>query len=153
MKHVLIAIISIMLASHSHAEPAKPAGGTGYMLPKTNFRELLEITAKIANKPVVVSSEDDLKISTSLVLPPPISFENARKAIGALLLLEGYELVEEGDELHLRKILTKEQCDAMNQALGRTRQEAPEKLPLRRVPAGRAGEQPKEWILIRPEKK
>ena len=141
-------MLGILLAFQLQAQPAKAVAAYGYFFPKASFRDLLEITAKIAHKQVIVSSEDELKINTSLVLAEPISRENARKVIGALLLLEGYELVEEGAELHLRQILTKEQCDAMNKALGRPRQEPEVRLPRQRVAAG---EKPKEWIVIRPE--
>lgn len=110
---------------------------------------MLEIVAKIANKQVIVTSEDDLKIQTSLVLPGPVSYENARKVIGALLMLEGYELVETGQELHLKRILTKEQCDAINKALERPRKVDDRPLPRQRV-SGRAEEAPKQWVLVRP---
>lgn len=148
MKHILECILGILFALQLQAQPAKAVAAYGYFDPKASFRDLLEITAKIAHKQAIVSSEDELKITTSFVLPGPVSYENASKAIGALLLLEGYELVEEGAELHLRQILTKEQCDAMNKALGRPRQEPEVRLPCQRVAAG---VQPKEWIVIRPE--
>ena len=142
-------MLGILLAFQLQAQPAKAVAAYGYFFPKASFRDLLEITAKIAHKQVIVSSEDELKINTSLVLAEPISRENARKVIGTLLLLEGYELVEVGTELHLRQILTKAQCDAMNKALGRKRQEPEERLPFRQRAAD--GVQPKEWIVIRPE--
>jgi hypothetical protein len=145
-------ILSILLVGVSllQGEPSKVATEP-YMLPKSNFREVLEITAKLAGKPVVVTSEDDLKIQTSLVLLAPIAFEDVRKVIAALLMLEGYELVETGQELHLQKILTKEQCDALNKALERTRVVDDRPLPRRRV-SGRAEEAPKQWVIVRPPK-
>ena len=146
-------ILSILLAGVSLVQGDPPKVATDpYMLPKSDFREVLEITAKIAGKPVVVSSEDELKIQTSLVLPAPIAFEDVRKVIGTLLMLEGYELVEGEKELQLKRILTEKQCEAFNKALGRVRSEPLERLPLRRV-MGRAGEAPKQWVIVRPPAK
>jgi len=86
---------------------------------------------------------------TSFVLPAPVSFDTARKAIRALLLLEGFELREVGSELHLHRILSDKQCSALNEALGRKRKESIEKLPLRRVAS--STDVPLELVIIRPE--
>lgn len=146
MKTILI----LMLAGLSLVQAERPKVATyDYMLPKSNFREVLEITAQIAGKPVVVSSEDELNIQTSLVLPAPVAFEDVRKVIATLLMLEGYELVDGEKELVLKRILTEKQCEALNKALGRTRSEKPERLPLRRA-MGPVGEAPKQWIIVRP---
>lgn len=152
MKAILITLISIVSIFPLQADPVKGVSDYGYMEPKAYFRNLLEIVAKNANKQVVVESEDVLKIQTSLVLPGPVSFENARKVIGALLMLEGYELVDKGDELHLQKILTKEQCVALNKALNRTRLDSSEPMPRQRV-SGRAEQAPKQWVIVRPPDK
>jgi len=146
-------ILLLMLAGVSLMQAERPKEATNdYILPKSNFREILEITAQIAGKPVVVSSEDELKIPTSLVLPAPIAFEDVRKVIDTLLMLEGYELVDGAKELQLKRILTEKQCEAFNKALGRVRSEQPERLPLRRV-MGRAGEATKQWVIVRPPAK
>ena len=142
-----------MLAGVSILQAERPKVATyDYMLPKSNFREVLEISAQIAGKPVIVSSEDELNIQTSLVLPAPIAFEDVRKVIDTLLMLEGYELVDGEKELQLRRILTEKQCEAINKALGRVRSEQAEKLPLQRV-MGRAEEAPKQWVIVRPPEK
>lgn len=61
-------ILSLLLAGVSLVQGECPKVATEpYMLPKSNFREVLEITAQIAGKPVVVSGEDDLRIQPSLV--------------------------------------------------------------------------------------
>jgi type II secretory pathway component GspD/PulD (secretin) len=146
-------IVLLMLAGVSLVQAERPKVATyDYMLPKSNFREVLEITAQIAGKPVVVSSEEELNIQTSLVLPAPIAFDDVRKVIATLLMLEGYELVDGEKELQLKRILTEKQCEALNKALGRMRSEQPEKLPLRRA-MGRAGEAPKQWVIVRPPAK
>lgn len=152
MKTILIALTAMFHVVPLHADPAKGALVHGYIMPKTYFREMLEIVAKIANKQVVVTSEDDLRIQTSFVLPGPVSHENARKAISALLMLEGYELVDTGQELHLKRILTKEQCDALNKALERPRPEEDRPLPRQRA-SGRAQPAAKEWVVVRPVEK
>jgi hypothetical protein len=149
MKTILIAFVATLYVLPLQADPAKGVGQHGYIMPKTYFREVLEIVAKIANKQVIVPSEDDLKIQTSLVLPGPVSYENARKVISTLLMLEGYELVESGQELHLKRILTKEQCDAFNKALERPRTVDDRPLPRQRV-SGRVEEAPKQWVVVRP---
>jgi hypothetical protein len=149
MKPILIALLVTLFVSPLQADRAKGVGEHGYMMPKACFREVLEIVAKIANKQVIVTSEDDLKIQTSLVLPGPVSYENARKVISALLTLEGYELVDNGQELHLKRILTKEQCDAFNKALERPRTVDNRPLPRQRV-NGRTAEAPKQWVIVRP---
>lgn len=148
MKILLLILAGVSLV---HAERPKVAT-YDYMLPKSNFREVLEITAQIAGKPVVVSSEDELNIQTSLVLPAPIAFEDVRKVIATLLMLEGYELVDGEKELQLKRILTDKQCEALNKALGRVRSEQPKNLPLRQV-TGRAGDAPKQWVIVRPPAK
>lgn len=100
----------------------------------------------------MVSSEDDLKFQTSLVLPAPIAFVDVRKVIEALLMLEGYELVDGEKELQLKRILTEKQCEAFNKALGRIRSEPLDRLPMRRGLV-RAGEAPKQWVIVRPPAK
>ena len=152
MKAFLFSLITLVLINHVQAELPKSIANLGYMEPKVGFRRLLEIVANIANKQVVVDSEDVLAIQTSLVLPGPVSYENARKVIDALLMLEGYELVAKGEELHLQRVLTKEQCDALNKALGKPRLED-DHSPARQRVSGRAGEVPKQWVVVRPIKK
>jgi type II secretory pathway component GspD/PulD (secretin) len=151
MKTILIAFLATLSVIPLRADPAKGVGGHAYNMPKACFREVLEIVAKIADKQVIVTSEDDLKIQTSLVLPGPVSSENARKVISALLMLEGYVLVESGQELHLKRVLTKEQCDALNKALERPRAQDDRPLPRQRA-GGRAEEAPKLWVIVRPAK-
>jgi hypothetical protein len=149
MKTILIVIFTLASVVPLPANPSKGIGDHGYILPKTYFREVLEIVATITNKQVIVTSEDDLKIQTSLVLPGPVSYENARKVIDALLRLEGYELVGKGNELHLQRILTREQCDALNKGLQRSRAVDDRPLP-RQGASRRAQEAPKQWVVVRP---
>ena len=49
MKTILIAIFTIVSVIPLQADPTNGIGDHGYMLPKTYFREVLEIVAKIAN--------------------------------------------------------------------------------------------------------
>jgi len=149
MKTILIALVATLYVVPLQADPVRGAGQHGYIMPKTNFREVLEIVAQIADRQVIVTSEDDLMIQTSLVLPGPVSYENARKVISALLILEGYELVESGQELHLKRILTQEQCDALNKALERPRTQDDRPLPRQRA-SRQAEEAQKQWVVVRP---
>ena len=147
-------ILSLLLACVSLVQAERPKVATeDYIMPRSDFWEVLAITARIAGKPVVVPSEDVLKIQTSLVLPAPIAFRDVRKVIEALLMLEGYELVDEETEIRLKKVLTEKQCEALNKALGRTRDEAGERFQRPRV-LGRPGSPPpKQWVIVRePEK-
>jgi len=144
-----IPLIGLSLISSVFAGPVKGTTNVGYCDPMSDFRTLLELTARLEDKKVVVASEDDLKHVTSLVLPAPVSFDTARKAIRALLLLEGFELREVGNEVHLHRILSDRQCNALNEALGRQRKDSVEKLPRRRVASGR--DVPLELVIIRPE--
>lgn len=152
MKSLLTTIFTLVSVISLDAEPAKGMGAHGYMLPKTTFRDVLEIVANISNKQIVATAEEDLAIQTSLVLPGPVSFENARKVISSLLILEGYELVEKGEELHLQRILTKAQCDALNQALERPRPDSAQPLPRQRARGGIA-EATKPGVVVRPVEK
>ncbi len=152
MKSILLVILAISAVVPLRADPAKGVVDHGYILPKSSFHEVLEIVAKIANKQVVATSEDDLMIRTSLVLTGPVSHENARKVINALLMLEGFELVEMGQELHLQRVLTKEQCEALNKALERPRPADDRRPPRQRV-SGRAEQGPKQWVIVRPDNK
>lgn len=145
-------ILSLSLAIITLAQGEQHKVATeDYILPRSNFREILQIAAKIAGKPVVVASEDDLKIQTSLVLLAPIAFADVRKVIEALLMLEGYVLIDGEKELQMKRILSEKQCEALNESLGRVRR-PPERLPLQRV-SGRAGEAPKQWVIVRPPPK
>ncbi len=142
--------LSSMQAQQNGQAPPPSIATVDYNLPKSNLRELLEITAKIARKPVVVTDPEVLKIQSSLVLRAPIAFEDVRKVIAGLLMLEGYELVEDGEELHLRRFLTEAQVESVNHTLGRVRPGVPERETRGRVIPGARAE--KQWILVRPEK-
>lgn len=150
MKGIVVIFSSLIPIFALHAEPIKGVSDSGYIEPHLYFRDLLQHVAKILNKQVVVESEEVLRIETSLVVPGPVSFENIRKVIGALLMLEGYELVEKGDELHLQRILTKKQRDELNKALGRSLPATdPAPMPRQRV-SGSADQTPREWVIVRP---
>lgn len=96
-----------------------------------SMRDMLGLVATWSGKRVVVASESDLTPTVSLVLPAPVSGETVRKVIEALILLEGYELIDSGDkEIHLHRVLTPEQCDAINKGIGHIR-EAPGAKPTR----------------------
>ena len=121
----------------------------GYMLPRIDFRYLLEITGKMAGKKIVVASEDDLRWETSFVLPGPVSEKTALGAISAILLLEGFELHDAGDELQLRRVLTEQQVAKLKEGLEMAPSKKVEVLPLNRTSAG---SKPHEsWVTIRPE--
>jgi len=149
MKHTIPLIIGLSLISSAFAGPAEGMTNGDFWYPMADFRMLLEYTARLEDKKVVVSSEDDLKHVTSIVLPAPVSFETIRKTIRAVLLLEGYELLEVGKELHLHRILSDKQCNALNEGLGRKRKEPVERLPHRRVAS--STDVPLELVVIRPE--
>jgi hypothetical protein len=122
-------------------------------LPHESMRDMLARIATWSGKQVVVASEEDLKPVISLILPSPVSGKTVRKVIDALLLLEGYELIDSGEkEIHLHRILTPEQCAAINKGIGHIRI-PPDKLPTReRVAVDSRGGviQPKELVVIRP---
>ncbi|MBK1884792.1 hypothetical protein JIN85_20450 [Luteolibacter pohnpeiensis] len=153
MKTILIAIWAIVVAAPIRGDQEVPKIVSDFIFPRTDFSTLLEFVAKIANKTVVVPSEDELKLQTSLVLPGPIPKEKLRKVIESLLILEGFELVETKDELLLTKVLTEEQCAALNTALGRERLGPEDLLPRRRiVPRGPGEPEPRQWVVVRPPK-
>jgi hypothetical protein len=122
-------------------------------LPHVSMRDMLELVATWSGKRVVVASENDLNPTISLVLPAPVSGKTVRKVIDALLLLEGFELIDSGDkEIQLHRVLTPEQCDALNKGIGHIR-EAPGAKPTR----GRVAVDPQgavtpasELVVIRP---
>ncbi|MBN8459458.1 MAG: hypothetical protein J0M04_16645 [Verrucomicrobia bacterium] len=122
-------------------------------MPHTSMRDMLGRIATWSGKQVVVASEEDLKPVISLILPSPVSGGTVRKVIDALLLLEGYELIESGEkEIHLHRILTPEQCAAINKGIGHI-QIPPDKLPAReRVAVDSRGAviPTKELVVIRP---
>jgi len=122
-------------------------------LPHVSMRDMLELVATWSGKRVVVASENDLNPTISLVLPAPVSGKTVRKVIDALLLLEGFELIDSGDkEIHLHRVLTPEQCDALNMGIGHIR-EAPGAKPTRgRVAVDSQGAvtPTSELVVIRP---
>lgn len=93
--------------------------GHDYIYPKLQFRELIRFVEAITRKKVEIENEADLGRMTSLVLPNAKDNETTLKVLKALLLLEGFELAETGDNLRLARVLTDEQCTALNNALGR----------------------------------
>lgn len=109
-----------------------------YIYPKLGFRELIRFVEAITKKKVEVEDEADLGRMTSLVLPNAKDNETTLKVLKALLLLEGFELAEAGDNLKLIRVLTDEQCTALNNALGRPGTwPKSEELPRERVIRGR----------------
>lgn len=149
MKIIPALVISCLFAVSASGEPAKGISGHGIVMPRTDFRSLLEILAQYEDKTVVVGSKEDLLRMTSVVIPGPVPFETLRKSIKAVLLVEGYELREVGQELHLHRVLTEEQTKALNESLGRTPQ-VPSELPTRGR-SSRGAQSSKEWVIIRPE--
>lgn len=149
MKPLLILITGCLLAVTATGEPAKGINDHGVIMPKVDFRNLLEILGKYEDKTVVVGSKEDLLRMTGVVIPGPVSFDTARQTIKAVLLVEGYELREVGEELHLHRVLTEDQTKALNDGLGR-KQQIPSELPTRgRVSPG--SPPPKQWVIVRPE--
>ena len=143
---LLLAAMTSMASAQADVEFAK----FGYLEPRIHLKRLLEIAGEISGRQVIVTHEEDLKRTTSLVLPPPVSKATVQKVISALLLLEGFELVDEKDELHLRKVLTPEQRKALNDGLARPEAEPVE--PAReRLPRGAQVKARKPWVVIRPE--
>jgi hypothetical protein len=149
MKSILALAIGSLLIVSASGEPAKGISDHGMVMPHTDFRNLLEILAQYEDKPVVVGSKEDLLRMTGVVIPGPVPFDTLRKAVRAVLLVEGYELREVGQELHLHRVLTEEQTKALNEGLGR-KQQAPSELPTRGRVA-RGASPPKEWVIVRPE--
>lgn len=100
-------------------------------LPKGDLLALLEILAAIEGRPIIVPNERILDLPMPLMLAAPVSYDAVRKTIGSVLLLEGYEVVEAGEELKLKQFLTDEQCDQLNKSLGRKRSSLPERPVIR----------------------
>ena len=151
MKAILPALLApLLLGSPCPAAdklPALPKEFTEpFVLPKGSMKELLSFAAGIAGKPVVVADGKVLELTMPFVLPAPVSAETVRKTIDAVLLLEGYALVDAGEELHLKRILTEEQCAVFNKSLGKPRAVS----EARARP--RNGDSPfKDHVIIRPE--
>lgn len=126
------------------------------MFPKIDFREMLSLVAKFEEKPVIVEDPGVFQIESSLILPNATVGETL-KVLHALILINGYELVERDSELHLTKVLTSKQCTAMMQAMG-AKGEFPKKseLPIARVRVvrGRGGaeELPVNRVIVREPK-
>ena len=124
-----------------------------FSLSHVSMRDMLEYVARWSGKQVVVASEDDLKPVISLILPSPVSGRTVRKVIDSLLLLEGYEMVDTGEtEIHLHRILTPEQCSAINKGIGHIRI-VQDRMPTRdRVAVDSRGVviPTKELVIIRP---
>ncbi|MEM1083850.1 MAG: hypothetical protein AAGI48_06980 [Verrucomicrobiota bacterium] len=120
--------------------------------PKLDFRTLLELVVAFEKKPVIVSDSAVFQIETSLMLPKATSSET-RKVLHAILLLNGYELVEKAGELHLTKVLTKKQCTAMMNALGADGEFPKEsERPLPRVRVAKGAELPANRVIVREKK-
>jgi hypothetical protein len=157
MKPILLVILPLLILGHPlHAQNFKPAPDPytePFFLPKGDLRTLIEISAKIQNRQIVVSNERELDLEIPFILLAPVSADTVKKTIDSVLLLEGYGLVEEAGELHLRKILTEEQCNALNKGLGKARATMPEQ-PVRREVI-RLGPEVAEkvWIIVRPDGK
>ncbi len=120
MKALLFAAIAPLLL----AAPASAAGEAneklndfGFLYPKATLRDLLEIAGELAGKKVAVSNEEDLKIEATFNLPGPVKNGTALKALSSLLMLEGFELVDSGKELELRRVLTPDQVKALREGL------------------------------------
>jgi len=142
-------MIGSLLVVSASGEPAKGISDHGVVMPRTDFRTLFEVLAQYEDKVVVVGNKEDLQRMTSVVIPGPVPFDTLRKSIRAVLQVEGYELREVGQELHLHRVLTEEQTKALNEGLGR-KQQPPSELPTRgRV--SRGAQPPKEWVIVRPE--
>ena len=163
MKLILLAAFFISLSGpHLGAQEPKPITGKfvePFILPKGDLRALLEIVAKIHDRQIVVANEKELDLGIPFMLPAPVSPDVVVKTVESVLLLEGYGLVDEAGEIHLRKLLTEEQCNALNKALGRVRGILPEQTAKRSIitlgPGGEViSEKPvtseKTWIVVRP---
>ena len=126
MKAILPALLApLLLGSPCPAAGKPPAPPPEYtepfVHPKGDMNQLLSIASGIAGKPVVVADGKVLELRMPFVLPAPVSAGTVRRTIDAVLLLEGYALVDAGEELHLKRILTEEQCAVFNKSLGKPR--------------------------------
>jgi len=159
MKSTLPAILLFLVPPFDLGAQEPPGPSRVYtepfVLPKGDLLTLLEIMARIMKKPIVVANERMLDLEIPLLLPAPVTEDVVRKTIASLLLLEGYEVAEVGGELRLKRILTDEQCDALNKALGRKRGALPRGAVIRHQtnPDGSSVpyELDKTRIIIRPE--
>ncbi len=161
MKYLMLAALVFVTQVHQlQGRDAIPAAGEfmePIILPKGDLLSLLEILASLEGRPIVVPDERILDLPMPLMLAAPVSYDAARKAIASVLFLEGYEVVEAGGDLKLKRILTEEQCALLNKGLGRTRGTLPEKpvIRMRSNPDGSTSPyvmDPKK-IIVRPDAK
>ena len=150
---ILIICATLCTSISAQALPDNFKFSEPIILPLINMRDMLEHVAKWSGKQVVVASEEDLKPVMSLIIPAPVSVRTARKVIDALILLEGYELIDSGNnELYLHRILTPEQCEAINKGIGHVRLIPDKRQPRRRAAIDSNGDMipTKELVVIRP---
>jgi len=164
MKPIFLAALFISLpiafVGAQEPKPITEKFTVPFILPGGDLRTLIEVIAKIHDRPIVVPNKKELDLEIPFILLAPVSPDVVVKTAESLLLLEGYGLVEEAGEIHLRKILTEEQCNALNKSLGRVRGKLPEQTAKQSViTLGAGGEiiseesvnPGKSWIIVRPD--
>lgn len=153
MKAAMLTVLLIVLSTGLRGAPPDAAQlRVDTHVRQADFRFILGLVSDFVHKPVIVTSEDDLKRQASFSITAPYSVGTLRKVIDAILICEGYELVEEPNEMRLRRVLTDAQCDVLNRSIGRQRLEPLKELPIRVVGPLRAGDPPpKQRVIIRPE--
>lgn len=119
----IAAFASLLLLAKGAGEDQK---SHDYIYPELQMDVLIRFVEAITHKKVEVEDPQVLARVTSLVLPKVEDDQTVLKVLKALLLLEGFELVDSGADLKLVRLLTDEQCTALNDALGRpgSRQES-----------------------------
>lgn len=85
--------------------------------PRLTFGELLGLQSELNQRNVIVSDRGVLKKELALDIPGELDRETAIKVIEAVLVLEGYELVDKNGEFHLTQLLKEDERRALWQSL------------------------------------
>ncbi len=81
--------------------------------PRLTLGELLGLQSELNQKNVIVRDRGVLKKELALDIPGELDRETAIKVIEAVLVLEGYELVEKDGEFHLTRLLGEDERRAL----------------------------------------